>query len=202
MPATENLFFATCHFLCIAIIETGFRTNQMLDVLSEKGREATRKARFVIYEYQVMYPELQIIETPNDQPADIDLLISKNDELRAIVEMKVRNSKFMKWEQVLQQKPFMLDKNKLIKGKKLALALRVPFYIWMFHQQSGQLISWHMTNHLGELVGRYTDLSRNGRGKKLQSVKSINDQTRQNDKLIGLQIKHGKIIASGIQIPT
>ena len=173
-----------------------------LDVLSDRGREATRKMRFVVYEYQVGHPELQIIETPNNQPAHVDLLVCKDDELKAVVEMKVRSSKSMDWDSVLKGKPFMLDLQKLYKGRDVAVALGVPFYLWIYHVQTGKLISWQLVDKFGYIQhDKFSKLTKNSDGSKLQTATSINNPKKQNDKLIGLKLRHGKIIATGIKIP-
>lgn len=171
-----------------------------LDVLSEKGREATSKARWVIKCYQGLYPDFSVIETPNASPADVDFLICKNEELVAIMEMKVRSSAWLTWKKVEQGAPFMIDHNKLLKGKKLSKSLCVPLYFWMFHEKSGNLLSWLMTDAAGNDLKRYTNLTRKGNGKKISSVTSINDNTIQNDKVIGLQLRNARIIAKGISI--
>lgn len=164
-----------------------------MDVLSKRGQEFTRIQREVVKEYQVHNPSVVMVETPNNQPAAVDYIVVDPDyNLKGLVEVKVRKSGITT-DEFEFGKYAIFDYEKLLDGCDLARLLRVPFYIWMFLLDSGNLYSWKITDLNGIVQENYKELN-------VTAKKNINTDATRTLRRFALGHSRCKRILEGFKI--
>jgi hypothetical protein len=117
-----------------------------LDCNTEKGRfwiQAQNQAASRFAEFFNM----RLVYTSDTTAADIDCLFFKNDTIKAIAEIKSRDIDRAYLEKV---KTYLITKEKLEKGVRLARALVVPYLLIVNCVKDNSLVWWKIANSEGE----------------------------------------------------
>jgi hypothetical protein len=100
------------------------------------------------------FPALIFCSTPKNEPADVDgmLVHAKSGEIMAIVETKCRYD--ITHDQFLHnyENQWLVTKDKLDRGARLARALRVPLLGWLYLVDDAALLWIKLTDRLGQII--------------------------------------------------
>jgi hypothetical protein len=103
-----------------------------MDVLTTKGLKTLDQCREAIGLWHRHNPRFQYHETPNDQPADIDGIITCDGRVYGVAEMKCRVSMTVSEFRNRFRHEWLLTYTKITKGLAISEALRVPFVGFLY----------------------------------------------------------------------
>lgn len=97
-----------------------------LDANTPLGRAAIESSREGIGAFLKEHPSLRLIETDQQQPADVDGILHDGKVVRAVVELRTRYLTLDKMMDTYEGK-WLVSYDKLERGRELAIALRCDF---------------------------------------------------------------------------
>lgn len=154
-----------------------------LDILTKRGQGTLRDVEKVIKVIEKRW-QVQVVKTPEDKPAAVDLLLVKDDLLKGIIEIKCRTN-------TLQQiqdwgNTWLVTHEKIKQGQQLSHQLRVPFIGVLYIIPNNLIYYWKITNEDGEYLFDFEV-------KDSETQKTINGGRiiREN---AYLSLDHGKIL--------
>ena len=124
-------------------------TKRNLDILSKLGQTTLVDVNKVVTALEQKW-KVNVIKTPEDQPAAIDFLLVKNNTLKAIAEIKCRNH-------TLQQiqgwgNTWLITHEKILQGAQLSKMLSVPYLGILYIIPNNLIYYWKITNEAGDYL--------------------------------------------------
>ena len=120
-----------------------------MNIQTEKGQESLRMEREAVDRLIELKPRYIFVETPKDTYAAVDGMLCLRGEIRAAVEVKVRNMTREKLRDVFDN-TWLVSMHKLEAGKVLSQLLKVPFYGMLYLLPEKIIIMLEITNQKGE----------------------------------------------------
>ncbi len=122
-----------------------------LDADTPRGRDAIRWARKGSEAFLRAYPSLNLAETDQKEPADVDGIlysVLKGNVIKGVVEIKTR---YMTLDKLMgpYNGEWLITKSKLDRGMQLALGLRCPFVGLLVLPNSGICLSKQISDKDG-----------------------------------------------------
>lgn len=161
-----------------------------MDALSKKGQRKHNLTEHAISYWADLHPFWECHELPFHYPAAVDYIITGGDSVSALMEFRVRDSG-ISLSELEKGKKIILSVDKFNKCILLSDLLGLPVYFWVYIPHDGVLISWELYNAMD---GKYIPFERIN----LATRTSLNDERKRNKPCIGLSLKHGKILVTGI----
>lgn len=121
-----------------------------LDVLTPKGQKTREQEEVMIAAFCSACPGYKIIQTPKDEPADIDALITFDSAIVGIAEHKCRN--MSKGDLLRFGNEWLLTYDKIVKGCDIAKALKVPFYGFLYLIDDSLILSVKIADKDGHII--------------------------------------------------
>ena len=103
-----------------------------LDVNTTKGLESLADERLAVAILGQNFPHLQYCDTPKAKPAVVDAVLIKAGSIYAVVETKCRPAVTLAKLQGEWKNQWLVTFEKIIAGAKIAEALQVPFFGFLF----------------------------------------------------------------------
>ena len=97
-----------------------------MDILTPKGQETVEQERTAIRLFTESFPGFEFVETPKDQPADLDGFIYKDGKLLSGVEVKCRNMTALDLKKRFSNR-WLITSDKLDRGVALCKKLGIDF---------------------------------------------------------------------------
>ena len=105
-----------------------------LNVLTEKGLVSLEQERRAVEIWRAHYKHIQYVETPKDQPAAIDAILTSGGICRAVVETKCREMDLNTFINTYDEQ-WLVTFRKIGKAKEIAEMMNVPFlgFLYLAH---------------------------------------------------------------------
>lgn len=117
-----------------------------LDILTPKGQATLPDVAKVISTIEKRW-RVQVIKTPEDQPAAIDLCLAKDGILKSIIEVKCRTHTL---EQIQAWgNSWLITNEKIKQGAELSKLLRVSFIGVLYIIPNNLIYYWKITSETG-----------------------------------------------------
>jgi hypothetical protein len=113
----------------------------MLDINTPRGQQTLKDEDDAVSIFEFFHPAYRYIHTPKREPGDVDGLIIKSSGLTGVVETKCRYDVTLAQFVERYSEEWLVTFDKIIKGMKIAEALRVPFYGFLYIVQSKALLT-------------------------------------------------------------
>jgi hypothetical protein len=106
----------------------------MLDINTPRGQRTLADERLAVTIFESHHPACRYIHTPKAEAGDVDGIVIHLDEgtIRCVTETKCRYDMTLEKFHVDYNDEWLVTFDKIIKGMKIAEALRVPFYGFLF----------------------------------------------------------------------
>jgi hypothetical protein len=108
-----------------------------LDINSDKGQVSLSYEKRLLESVKAFWPQFSIVETPKDQPSDVDGFLIKNGVVYAVFETKARTTTLNQLKEWNNE--WLVTYDKVVNGAKLARQLRVPFigFVYLINEPIG-----------------------------------------------------------------
>lgn len=146
-----------------------------MDIQTPKGQKTLEDEHWAALLWLKAHPDYSYIQTPKDQPAAVDAVIEKNNVIRAVVETKCRYDMTLNQLLIEREGRWLVNFDKLLKGKTLSEFLCVPFLGFIYLVPDRTLLVTQLTNNRGDFIAdmriteRMTQATVNG-GEKRRTV--------------------------------
>jgi hypothetical protein len=116
-----------------------------MDIKTPRGRESLKAEVRAMEIFAKHFPDYEYCETPKDKPADIDAILTKQNQIMRVVETKCRD---MTMEEFIGRFNYqwLVTFDKLEKGRKISHALQVPFIGFLYLIKSDTLLVQQIAN--------------------------------------------------------
>jgi hypothetical protein len=127
-----------------------------LDINTPKGQQTLEQERRLVQIITKAFPGIAYLHTPKDKPAMVDAILSVDNVMKAVAQASCRNLT----RDTLQNRygnEWLLTYEKMIEGRKLAVALCVDYWgfvylapddiavcVKMFSPERGWLVRFHV----------------------------------------------------------
>jgi hypothetical protein len=113
-----------------------------LDVNTQRGQQTLMDERAAVAIFHSNYPKTRYCDTPKHDVGDIDGVIINTDDwrVRGVAETKCRYDVTLAEFHVNYGDEWLVTFDKIIKGMKIAEAMRVPFFGFLYVVQSKALL--------------------------------------------------------------
>jgi hypothetical protein len=101
-----------------------------LNINTPRGQVALGYEQILIKSIEAHWPQYSVIQTPKDQPAEVDGFLVKEGEVAAVIETKTRACDLAQMNSWNNE--WLLSHDKLCHGSEIARRLRVPFIGFIF----------------------------------------------------------------------
>lgn len=131
-----------------------------LDIETERGQKTLADEQ-IIAEW-LKLKKTDYLQTPKNLPADVDAIIAQNGELKAVVETKCRYNLTLEKLQTAFNNEWLLTEEKISKGTKVAHALRVKLYGFLYLVNDDTLLIINLNTAPRRCERTYTQATVNG----------------------------------------
>jgi hypothetical protein len=101
-----------------------------LNINTPRGQVALSYEQTLIHSIESHWPQFHAVQTPKDQPAEVDGFLIKENELYAVFETKTRDCNLAQMNQWGNE--WLLSFDKLMHGADIAKRLRIPFIGFLY----------------------------------------------------------------------
>lgn len=123
-----------------------------MDILTDKGQKTVEQELRAIEIFWQHNPALSYRHTPKDKPAIVDAIITKDDEVTALVETKCRNVLYEDFLEHPFKKEWLITKSKVDSAVTVARALCVPLRGFLYLVPSDILLVVKITDSRGRPI--------------------------------------------------
>lgn len=119
-----------------------------MNINTPRGRESLKAEHRAMEIFAKHFPDYEYCETPKDKYAEVDAILTKQNQIMRVVETKCRD---LSIEEFIGRFNFqwLVTFDKIEKGKQIAKALCVPFTGFLYLTQSNILLVQQISNHIG-----------------------------------------------------
>jgi hypothetical protein len=121
-----------------------------LDISTPKGQQSLREERECLIGLAKIHPEFQFIETPKDEPADIDGIISRRGVMVAAFETKSRKCNLAQMRQWNNE--WLVTYEKISHGCEIARKLCIKFVGFLYLVNEPAILSVQICDKNGNII--------------------------------------------------
>jgi hypothetical protein len=123
-----------------------------LDILTPLGQESAREEQEMLDSLRITFPDSMFVNTPKKDPAKVDGLTIKGDQITSCFESKCR--KMSRRQLAEWGDEWLVTYEKVLHGAFLAKTLCVPFYGFLYLIPDRQILVVKIADSSGELLPR------------------------------------------------
>ena len=121
-----------------------------LDISTPKGQQSLREEQQCLNALALIHNDCSFIQTPKDEPSDIDGIIARNGVMVAAFETKSRKCNINQMKQWNNE--WLITYEKILKGCEIARRLKIKFYGFLFLVEEPVLLSVLISDKHGNIV--------------------------------------------------
>jgi hypothetical protein len=121
-----------------------------LDIYTEKGQVSLTQEAKLLYGFNLAFQDYCVVQTPKDEPSDIDGLIIKQGVIAAVFESKCRNATISQMHNWGNE--WLVTYDKLIRGIEVSKSLCVPFVGMLYLVDSNVGLSVRIADKFGNII--------------------------------------------------
>jgi hypothetical protein len=124
----------------------------LMDILTPRGQQTVADESDAYAIWEKNFPDFKVISTPKNQPAVIDALLLKNNNLRYAVETKCRYDMTLESFEIERNYEWLITYEKIIKSAALAKDLGLPLVGFLYFVKDKCLLAKRISDPNGKIV--------------------------------------------------
>jgi hypothetical protein len=121
-----------------------------LDIYTERGQVSLTQEGMLLCGFQSSFKDYYVVQTPKDEPSDIDGFLIKKGVIAAVFESKCRNATIAQMKNWGNE--WLVTYDKLIRGIEVSKSLCVPFIGMLYLVDSEVGLSVRIADKYGNII--------------------------------------------------
>jgi hypothetical protein len=111
-----------------------------MDILTERGQKSLEDEQTAKEIFISNYPSYQYVQTPKDQPSDVDAFLIRDGVITGVIETKCRYDVDLNGFMTAYSGDWLVTFDKILRGKQIADALCIKLIGFLYIVQSETLL--------------------------------------------------------------